>query len=666
MALSEKMQGGLTLDKIIEKFIPVVWVLFFVVGLGYLIYNSIWIDLPIQIKLGLGFFLSVAIIGWGFSFSERLSYFADVIIGWGILLLYGTLIYGSRTTDIGAASIPETASIVTASIFTIAASYFASLRKSKVILALVLIGAYMTPFVIGWEWGTSMLSFNTYLLYFFVANVTIFLLWREIAINDLIPLNILWLFIGTSSLYTLSYRAIPTESLLTSWTFTAILFTWLVIFSVYAIIFSSERFEKKYEGYVTFGYIVPIFWFMFNISLMNMNVISNNTIALLYWVIAIGYFFWWYILRKMSTRYQHVALYVGGIIALISWLFVYFPELNFYSSLIISYASTIFAIIYLIDPTKWERLLSYWLFAGMGGILSLYHLHSEAQFSAITFWTFIALAPALLAYPIGRKMPEWWHKNETMPIMKAYSIVALIIILMNLVSDLIEKLSFSFIFFILPAFCIMLYAKFSQSSTNARWHLLRISIAFLTIGFIGSFFYFVWMLIPHAADRLTLARLFSQDDIWNWIFALVTIFLGLNLSREIQKATNSKRPSFLLVIFGYAILLLMVNTFIIVAMNDLGVSMSSTGWPRAIATTFWWILLSVWMISVWVILGDFYRSEKLLGLMLLALTVWKIVFYDMETMSTNNKIIVLMIVGGWLMIFSYFFHSKKPALPNNN
>jgi hypothetical protein len=70
-------------------------------------------------------------------------------MGSGILLLYGTLIYGSRTTDIAIeAKIPEIATIVTAFIFTLAVAYFASLRKSKVILALGILGAYITPFVI--------------------------------------------------------------------------------------------------------------------------------------------------------------------------------------------------------------------------------------------------------------------------------------------------------------------------------------------------------------------------------------------------------------------------------------------------------------------------------------------------------------------------------------
>lgn len=49
---SEKSES-LTIDKIIEKFIPVVGALFMVIGLGYLLYTSVWINLALPIRLGL-------------------------------------------------------------------------------------------------------------------------------------------------------------------------------------------------------------------------------------------------------------------------------------------------------------------------------------------------------------------------------------------------------------------------------------------------------------------------------------------------------------------------------------------------------------------------------------------------------------------------------------
>lgn len=93
------------------------------------------------------------------------------------------------------ATIPEIGTLIVASLFTLAATYLASIRHSKVILSLVLLGAYLTPFVIGGEWGTSALSFNSYLIYFVIANIIVFLLGREIATRDLVPLNMIGLFL---------------------------------------------------------------------------------------------------------------------------------------------------------------------------------------------------------------------------------------------------------------------------------------------------------------------------------------------------------------------------------------------------------------------------------------------------------------------------------------
>jgi hypothetical protein len=59
-------QEGITMDKIIEKFIPLAGALLLIVGFGYLIYANAWVNLTMEIKLTLGFFFSVTIIGASF------------------------------------------------------------------------------------------------------------------------------------------------------------------------------------------------------------------------------------------------------------------------------------------------------------------------------------------------------------------------------------------------------------------------------------------------------------------------------------------------------------------------------------------------------------------------------------------------------------------------
>jgi hypothetical protein len=119
-----------------------------------------------------------------------------------------------------------------------------------------------------------------------------------------------------------------------------------------------------------------------------------------------------------------------------------------------------------------------------------------------------------------------------------------------------------------------------------------------------------------------------------------------------------KRPSFILVIFGFSTLLLTGNYIISALMNDFQVSVTQGG-PRAIATTLWWVAIAIYMLYVGVKSGKKYHAEKLLGLMLLGITLLKVVLYDIATMGMQNKIIVLMIVGGGMLLFSYYVRSKN-------
>lgn len=64
------------------------------------------------------------------------------------------------------------------------------------------------------------------------------------------------------------------------------------------------------------------------------------------------------------------------------------------------------------------------------------------------------------------------------------------------------------------------------------------------------------------------------------------------------------------------------------------------------------------MLMIGIHFGHGYRSEKLLGLLLLMLTIGKIALYDLSAMEMNKKIIVLMVVGGLIMMFSYYLQTK--------
>ncbi|NRH20469.1 DUF2339 domain-containing protein [Candidatus Gracilibacteria bacterium] len=654
----------ITIDMIIAKFLPIIGAILFITGLGYLIYTSVWDSLTVMMRLGVGFFVSVTIIGTAFSFSEKLKYFADVVMGGGILLLYGTLLYGSRTTDIATqAAIPEVATLVSAFIFTLGVAYFASLRKSKVILALGMLGAYLTPFILGQNdsWVKD-ISFNAYLIYFSAVNIVIFFMGREIAVYDLIPLNLFGLFFGTYTLHSLSYSGLiqAEPSFFTSESFTVFLLVVLVIMSIAGIALSSRYFtEKKDEVKLSFGYLVPLAWFLIQMDALTTLSIPTQVVAFL--VIAFAYFISWYILRPLATsRYQHIAVYAGGMISLVFAIIALFPEFSVYSSIFIAYIGLIFAVIYVLDGNKGERILASILFSLFGGSLALIHIYGQNS-DIVTYPTIFAvfsLVPAILLAVLVKLQGQ--APKGVSDFVNIYSVTATVIALFIIIIKFIQVIDFGFAFFVFPGFLIVLWVFLHGPAVQNRGSLMRIGTVLLSIGFFGSFFYFIANLAPHVADDESFFKGGAIFDNWNFIkgvFAVATYFMALSISREIQKTENVDRPSFLLVIIGYTSLLLLVNFSIITICNDLGIVLESGG-PRAIGTTIWWIILSISMLLVGIHFGRGYRSEKLLGLILLLLTIAKIAFYDLATMDMDKKIIVLMVVGGFIMIFSYFLQVK--------
>lgn len=655
-------RNWLTIDMIIAKFVPILGALLFITGLGYLIYTSVWEALDQTVRLGIGFFVSVMIIGSAFSFSEKLRYFADVIMWAGILLLYGTLIYGSRTTDVATAVIPEIATIVTAFAFTVLVAYFASLRKSKVILSLGILGAYLTPFVI-WQndiWASN-ISYNTYLIYFAAVNTVIFFLGRELAIHDLIPLNLAWLFFGTYTLHHLVYSEHIADTSLwffQSPEFTLILLSLLVIMSIGSIALSSRYFSAKEEWWISAGYLVPLLWFVFHVELL--GDIRFLIEATWYGIVAIGYFLaWWYLRPLESSRYQHIASYAGGIIALVFALNSFFPEFHLFARIIVAYIGLIFSLLYAFQGNKWERLLAAFLFTSFGALLSLSSIYGWSdEVLYPTLYALFALIPAIALAPIAKLQ---WHTAESMmKFINVYSLIATVIACIIIGIKFIEEVDFAFAFFILPGFLLVLKTYFQDPKASTRWTLMRIGVIWLSLGFFTSFIYFISNFVPHVADDEHFWKdggIFTNWYWIKWVFALVTYFLALSVSRSIQREQHTDRPSFLLVIIAYTTLLLVVNFMIITFCNDIGVPFT-TGGPRAIGTTIWWIVLSISMLMIGIHYGHGYRSEKLLGLLLLMLTVGKITLYDLSAMDMNKKIIVLMVVGGLIMMFSYYLQVR--------
>lgn len=183
----------------------------------------------------------------------------------------------------------------------------------------------------------------------------------------------------------------------------------------------------------------------------------------------------------------------------------------------------------------------------------------------------------------------------------------------------------------------------------------------LLIGGFSGFMFLISMFIPHEADSY---RLFGSNsiianvDVLKAFLAIVGLyFANKTFSRNHEnKNENKMENNFFIITIFYAGILLFVNLVLIVICNDLGIA-QTTGGIRAIATTIWWIALAIFLIYSG-IHSSHRNTEKLLGFILLVITIAKIAFYDLSSMAMDKKIIVLMLAGGAMLIFSYILQKK--------
>ena len=665
----EEENKWLTIDLIIEKFIPIIGAVLLVVWLGYLIYTSVWSMLAVPIRLGIWFIASFAIIYTWNTLTQKLKYFSDVIIGAWILLLYWTLIYGSRSEIGQIAAIPEIGSLIVSFVFTAIIAFFASVRKSNVILILSLIWAYLTPFVIWQQWTwTQNMSFNSFLIYFTSINIVLYQLGKDFSLKTIIPLNIAWLFFGTSSLYALSYKGIELAS---SWffawnNFSALLFLVLALFSIWSIIVTSLEYREKDEGYISFGYVATIFWLILNLNILDISWIYVWIIFLIFGVSAFAG--WYYLKENSKSRIQHISLYSIWVFSLIMTFLAFVPELNKYSSLFIVYTSLIFGGLYLYDNSKKERLYAYFGFSFVWALVAINpSVLNDVNHEDI--YIILALIPASLSYFITRNT-----KSDNLKTVSSFysimsSIIIAIILLINIfwyLVDFVKLLNNIFIFFyIIPLISLIYISRNKNINNKEKSTILNYTMLWFIVWYFNMFFILLSNIYPAPLDSNFFKWLWFLSD-WKiiyGIFAIIISYFWLKISNKLRETKEKNNPTDLFTILFYSSLFVLGNYVIYAIINDLWFSAES-GWIRAISATLFWIILAIYMLISWIKWWKEHKTEKFLGLTLLFITVWKIILYDMATMPMSNKIIVLMIAWSLLLSFSYFTHKNKKSLEN--
>ena len=269
------------------------------------------------------------------------------------------------------------------------------------------------------------------------------------------------------------------------------------------------------------------------------------------------------------------------------------------------------------------RFISYGLLSLLGSILSVYHiLDAGSQYETVLI--VIALLPAIATYTVAKL----GKRQEFLPLAQMYSVLSFTLAMVFVLKEILEYLDVDFIFFYVIPFAVLAYIAYVQAFANesmshdTKSAILQVTMAWFAFGFAMVFLKLAFSIYPAPVDVYLLTHTEGPTDwvFWKGISATLILFIGLSISRRLQLEQVIKRPSFILVIFGFSTLLLIGNYIISALANDMQVSLEHGG-PRAIATTIWWAAIAIYMLLVGIMRGKKYHSEKLLGLLLLGITV---------------------------------------------
>ena len=631
-------------DKLVQKILPIVGVLFIVGGLSYLFYTWLWGVMDKTARLAFGFFIAVAFMGSGFGLQQKLKQFSDVIIGGGILIFYISLIYWSRFESPSDMLIPEVASLGIALLFALAVWYFSQLRQSRTILGMGILGAYMTPFFLGQEWVWDFqLGYNSFLIYFLGINIALFFAAKKIFLKDIVLFNMMGLFVASASMnYLYTSGTIDQISL--------VLFVAIIGFSIYTLASTSQAFEKSENTYFALGCFLPILWFIGNTVLG--DDFSSLQLFISFWAIAAIYFWAWYTLRNTIKQQEYIPMYIGWVAALIMMILSFQQDLEDYVGLVIGLVSIVFAGLYLVNPLK-QRLLSYFGMALFGGIVNALIFGAKYNDAgSYPYLIIIGFIPLMLGFIMSKKVETaMW---QILNIFASFSAVISGLILINRLYIGLD-IPLSFIFLTVPALVIMISLFVSKNDPKVEKDFIIGATILAVLWYFVTFFILLDRIYP---APVWIYPFHTRESLIGITSAI--IFYGLLKKQRNMAVATKDHPSFFLTLLTVVATLLVVNQELITSFNyiDIDTLDQQVFWFRALTTTLWWVTLSAYLIYRGTKVLN-YKPEKILGLVLLGITILKIVFYDLTHADTNLRIFILIVVGAIMLWVSYYANQKE-------
>jgi hypothetical protein len=648
-----------TVDYIIKKWFPVIGILFIVGGLSYLFYDGLWKNVNEIGRLAIGFIAGILFITGGYTFEDKLRGFGDVVIGGGVLMMYVTLIFGSRFQSAETAIIPEVFALMIALTFSVAIAFYAYTRQSKYILILGAIGGYLTPFFVGkaGEFKNYLISdtpfqyelgLPVFLIYFTAIGIAVFLVSNKMFLKGVGLLNSAGLFLGTFSLI-----AFMGDKFYENVMLLAIFSVVVVALHIAAMVINAKRFEKETDPFLIGGYILPFIWFVAMVVSFLDNSLSDFGSASLFIVISAVYFVGWYYLRSVTNSDRHFALYVGGLASLIFGIIYIIPTLDEYQGIFLSAISLLFMILY-----KYKSLVSReaaMLMFAVGGVLFNFFVLNKVSFEGIgelsgkSIFSIITLIPLVLMSPMARLLPS---KSELFDIRKVLGYFATALIIIILLVDIFDwqKIPLDFLFMTLPALVLAILGSVEKVDISKK-KFFDGAIAVATVGFIETFF----IMLDKISTASSSNHFMSTEESLVGVTTLITLFLVIRGYKRLAEKGIAKKTPFIVTFIFYLTLWSVVTYEIVGLFNSVGLDYSNKAIEgiRAFAITIWWAGLALWMLFT-AGLKNKFRDQKNIGFALLAMTILKVVFYDLANVNTNLKVFLFIIIGSAITAVSYY------------
>ena len=655
-----------TVDYIIKKWFPIIGVLFVVGGLSYLFYDGLWKNINEIGRLAIGFIFGILFITGGYTFENKLRGFGDVIIGGGVLIMYITLIFGSRFQSAETAVIPEVFALVIALAFSIAIAFYAYSRKSKYILIMGALGGYLTPFFVGraGEFRNYLdndaifqyeLGLPVFLIYFLAIGLAVFIVSNKMFLKGVGLLNSLGLFVGTFSLVTFMGGEFSENTILLAG-FSMV----VILLHIAAMVVNAKMFESETDPFLIGGYIIPLIWFVIMVRSFLDDNLSNAINTGLFVTVAATYFAGWHYLRNITNSDKHFALYMGGLASMVMGMTYIIPSLGEYQGLFLSAVAMIFIVLYMVKESV-SREISMLMFAA-GGVLFNLNIIDEitvagvGELSGVSIFIIATLIPFILMMPalgIVRGEGELWSVRK---ILGYFASMVTVLILVVDIFDW-EKIPMEFLFLTVPALVLVILGLVEKKAI-AKQKFFDIAVGIGSLGFVWTMAVMLSKLSMASEQNHFLA---TRESLIG-VTTLMVMLLAVYGYKKLVEDGLMKRVPFIVTFLLYLVLWSVVTREIIGILNSLGLDFSNQAIEgiRAFAVTIWWAGLALWMLFS-AELASGLRDQKNIGFSLLAMTILKLIFYDLANVNTNLKVFLFIIIGVAITAVSYHANKKEVA-----